>query len=79
MDAERACLYCNLALSDEWARSDQKYCSESCKMKFWYRKRYKRFYDSRYQRLKREWEKSQVGKKAGVPIREWLKLPKDWR
>ncbi len=79
MDTERLCLYCNQALLEEWARIDQKYCSESCKMKFWYRKKYKNFYDARYQKLKRQWERSQVGKRAGVPIREWLKLPPDWR
>lgn len=79
MDTERLCLYCNEALSDEWARSDQKYCSESCKMKYWYRAKYKKFYDSRYQKFKRQWERSPNGKRAGVPIRVWLKLPEDWK
>jgi hypothetical protein len=66
-------------MSLEWARTDQKYCDASCRMSFWYRKRYKKFYDARYQRLKREWARSENGKRAGIPIRVWLKLPKDWR
>jgi hypothetical protein len=48
-------------------------------MKFWYRAKYKKFYDSRYKRFKKQWEKSPSGKRAGIPISEWLKLPKDWR
>lgn len=79
MDLDRLCLSCRETLSDEWARSDQKYCNDSCKMKFWYAARYKKFYDSRYKKFKRQWEKSPNGKRAGILISEWLKMPKSWR
>lgn len=79
MHAERYCLYCNQVLGKDWARSNQKYCDTSCRDSYKYRIKYKKFYDERYQRLKREWEKSPNGKRAGVAIRQWLKLPLDWR
>lgn len=76
---ERRCKACNAVLGEDWARRDQKYCDSSCKAAYWYRIKYKSFYDDRYKRYKREWERSDNGKRAGIPIREWLKLPKDWR
>lgn len=79
MDTERSCLACNQALGDDWARKDQKYCSESCKMMFWYREKYKKFYDDRYKKQKKAWERSPNGKRAGIPIRVWKNLPKDWQ
>lgn len=75
---EQPCLFCGTDMT-EWARKNQKFCDQSCQMKHWYRLRYKKFYDSRYQRLKREWRRSESGMRAGVPIRVWLRLPKDWR
>lgn len=79
MDSEWLCLNCNEVLEDDWAREGQKYCTERCKAAFWYRKKYKKFYDNRYRKFKKEWEKSPNGKRSGIAIREWLKLPKDWR
>lgn len=79
MDTERRCLYCNLILGDEWARKNQKYCNVNCKTSHWYRKKYKTYYDAQYQKKKKAWERSPNGKRAGIAIREWLKLPKDWR
>ncbi len=79
MRSERRCLYCNHVLGQEWARSNQKYCDQSCQASYWYRKKYKTYYDAKYQKLKKQWERSSNGKRAGVPIREWLKLPEDWR
>lgn len=75
----RLCAFCGLVLDPETNRKDQKYCNASCKAKFWYREKNKKFYDDRYQKFKKEWEKSPNGKRAGISIREWLKLPKDWR
>lgn len=79
MHAERYCLYCNELLGKDWARSDQKYCDSSCRASYRYRKLYKPYYDAKYQRLKKQWERSPNGKRAGVAIRNWLKLPEDWR
>lgn len=79
MDTDRRCLYCNLILGQDWARANQKYCDESCKASFWYRIKYKKFYDDRYKRQKKQWERSPNGKRAGIPIRVWKNLPSDWK
>lgn len=78
MDIESLCLFCHSDMS-LWSRPDQLYCDRDCKSSFWYRKKYKTFYDARYKSLKREWERSPNGKREGIPIRVWLRLPKDWR
>lgn len=79
MDTERPCLYCGLTLSPEWARKDQKFCNRNCRASFWYYAKYKKHYDERYKQQKREWEQSPSGKRAGVALRVWRRLPKDWR
>lgn len=79
MRSERHCLACNQLLERDWARSNQKYCDASCQASYWYRIKYKKFYDERYQRQKKEWERSPNGKKAGIKLYEWRKLPKDWQ
>ena len=76
---EKRCLYCNEVISRTWARGNRKYCTDSCKASFWYYKKYKAFYDERYKRQKREWAASDNGKRAGVSLSEWRKLPRDWR
>lgn len=75
----RLCLYCGELIGLNWARGNRKYCNESCRSSFYYYNKYKKGMDERYQIKKRQWERSPNGKKAGVPIREWLKLPVDWR
>lgn len=75
----RYCAHCECLLDPVWARANQKYCDESCKAAYWYQKKYKTSYDIRYKKFKKQWEISPSGKRAELPIREWLKLPKDWR
>lgn len=79
MHAERYCLYCNELLGKDWARPDQKYCDSSCRASFWYRKKYKKFYEDRYKRQKIEWARSSNGKLAGVSLSAWRRLPKEWK
>lgn len=79
MPLDRFCLACGSLLGNDWTRRNQKYCDEKCLASFWYFNKYKKVKAERYQKLKRQWERSESGKRAGVPIRQWLKLPKDWR
>lgn len=79
MPVDRFCLACGSYLSSDWTRNNQKYCNRKCSDSFWYYKKYKKVKAERYQKLKREWERSETGKRAGVPISQWRKLPKDWR
>lgn len=73
------CGYCETLLDPAWARANQKYCDASCQASYWYRKKYKTFYNERYAREKREWTRSPNGKRAGIKLYEWRKLPKDWK
>lgn len=79
MPPERHCLHCNTLMEKDWASSNKKYCDASCMASFFYRLKYKAFYDERYKRQKREWEKSENGKRAGLKLYQWRKLPKEWR
>lgn len=79
MRSGKPCLLCGEVMSPEWARPDQKYCDRSCKDAFWYKTKYKAVKAARYQMLKREWERSDNGKRSEVSFSLWLRLPKDWR
>lgn len=79
MLTERRCLYCTEVIGLNWARGNRKYCDESCRASFYYQTKYKKGMAEKYQQKKRQWERSPNGKRAGVPIREWIKLPQDWR
>lgn len=76
---DRRCLYCNAVLDKNWARGNRKYCDDSCAGSYRYYKNRVSYFQSRYQQEKRRWERSDNGKRAGVPIRVWRSLPKDWQ
>lgn len=79
MHTERRCLHCDEVLERDWAAANQKYCDASCRASFHYYDKFKTFYDERYKRQKKEWEISPNGKKAGLKLYEWRKLPKEFR
>jgi hypothetical protein len=79
MVTERRCLYCNSPIDLNWARGNRKYCQESCRRSYHYYNKLKKKMADKYQIKKRAWEKSPNGKRAGVSIRQWLRLPKDWQ
>ncbi len=57
-----------------------KYCTPRHMRRAQYLKmKSKGYWDKRYKKLQRQWEKSATGKRAGMPIREWLKIPEDFR
>lgn len=73
------CPICDEPLDPEWARSNRVYCSQKCKNRANYINHLKPQHQARYARLKKQWERSPNGKRLGVPIRHWLRLPLDWR
>jgi len=79
MDTEWRCLACGRPFDRDLDRRDKKYCDKSCCDSYKYRIKYRKFYADRYQRQKAEWERSVNGKRAGVPISVWRRLPKDWQ
>lgn len=79
MDTDRRCLACGRVLDPSWARRNKKYCDESCRGSFWYYKKYRDRYQEKYQIQKRIWERSDNGRRAGIPIRVWIKaFPEEW-
>lgn len=72
------CPVCEEVIDPEWARSNRRYCSQRCKNAANYVK-LKPHHQAIYAKLKKQWERSPNGKREGIPIRQWLQLPKDWR
>lgn len=57
-----------------------KYCTPQCRRRAQYLKmKLKGYWSKRYQKLKKEWERSPNGARANIPIRNWVRLPKDWQ
>lgn len=69
---------CQEYMDPEWAEPNQKYCTDKCRNRFWYLHN-KEFHRKLYKQRQKEWARSPTGKRAGVSIRNWLKLPEDFR
>lgn len=76
---ERLCKWCREPIG-AWARRNRLYCDRECLNAWFYENKYKGFYDDRYQRIKKCWERSDNGKRAGIPIRIWKDaFPEEWK
>lgn len=74
----RYCLTCGLFLDPEWAVPDRIYCSTKCLNIFWYDNNTD-YHKKLWKKNKALWTKSPTGKRGGVPMNEWFKMPKDFR
>jgi len=72
------CIWCDGPMNTEWAEPNQKFCSRRCRNAEWY-VRHKDYHRKLYAEHQRQWERSQSGRRGGVSIHQWLKLPRDWR
>lgn len=70
--AKRAefCEWCEDYLDPEWSEPHARFCSRKCLNAEWY-SRHKPYHQKKYAKEKRDWERSQVGKRAGVSWRHW--------
>lgn len=75
---DRNCPVCGELIDPEWAETKTKFCSRRCLNKDYYDRK-KAEHHKRYLKDKRAWEKSPIGKRAGVSIYKWKQIPKFFR
>lgn len=75
---DKYCKFCGEYLDPEWAVTNQVYCDRKCCNADYYI-HHKKLHQELYREHKREWEKSSTGKKAGVTIYDWIKLPQEFK
>ena len=64
------CKWCDELLDPEWAAPKAVFCSRRCMNAEWY-SRHKGYHRKKYSKEKKDWERSQIGKRAGTSWRHW--------
>lgn len=74
----RVCGFCGEILDPEWAYGQRRYCDKRCRnANYW--SKHKDNGRRKYLEQKRLWERSPVGKRAGLAIRRWINLPETFK